>query len=192
MKSKRIRLTAKLILGIGVVVGLLACVIALLLSMNNPFGFPTNYVPTTMDFVWIGVELAAVILISIILFVAANGCEKREAIRACWQAAEETPVDEEETEELPEEASETETEDAEAAEEGAETAEEAPKTRLQVVREKIMEKTGLDEEKLEKATKIGKVAIPVGAAVALIAMGATISSYRKKARYRQNFFRFLG
>ncbi len=188
MKSKRIRLTAKLILGIGVVVGLLACVIALLLSMNNPFGFPTNYVPTTMDFVWIGVELATVILVSIILFVIANSCEKREAIRACWNAAEETPVDEEETEEEPEE----EASEAEKTEEGVVAAEEAPKTRMQIVREKIMEKTGLDEEKLEKATKIGKVAIPVGAAVALIAMGATISSYRKKARYRQSFFRFLG
>ncbi|MBQ7336407.1 MAG: hypothetical protein IJW92_08050 [Clostridia bacterium] len=187
MKSKRIRLAAKLILWIGVIAGLLGCVLALLLAMGNPLGIPTDYVPQTLDFIIVAAGLVVVILVSIILHAVANGCEKREQIRACFEAAEaESVVEEEVAEEPVEEAVE------EVAETEVEAVEEAPKTKLQIVRAKVMEKTHMTEEQMQKAEKIAKVAVPVGAACIVVGMALKLKGYRKQARMRQTFYKWLG
>ncbi len=190
MKSKRIHLAANLVLWIGLIAGLLGCIVALLLAEGNPLGLPTDYVPTQNDFIYIGIGLAAIIVISIILHVIANCCASREKIRACWAeaAVEEAPVEEAPVEEAVEE-----TVEEEAVEE---IAEEEPKTRLQIIYaniyDKVKEKTNLTDEQLEKAKKVGKVALPVGAACVSLAVLAKLGHYRKQAKNRAQFYKWLG
>ena len=191
MKSKGIRLIARLILWIGVIACLVGTVLALLLAMNNPLGIPTDYVPQTLDFIILGAGLVVVILLSVILFVIANAAEKREQIRACWAAAAaEEAVEAEEEEEVAEETEEAVEEETEEVVE--EVVEEQPKTKLQVIREKLMEKAHISEEQYEKAKKVGKVAVPVGAAVVVLAMVAKLGRYQRQASFRRSFYKWLG
>ncbi len=186
MKSKRIHLAANLVLWIGLIAGLLGCVLALLLAEGNPFGLPTDYVPTEAEFIYIGIGMAVVIVVGIILHVIANCCAAREKIRACWAETAEEPVEEiaeEPVEEMVEEIVE-------------EVVEEEPKTRMQVIYaniyDKVKEKTNMTDEQMETAKKVGKVALPVGAACISLAVLAKLGHYRKQAKNRAMFYKWLG
>ena len=199
MKAKGLRIVANLILWIGVVACLLGAVLALLLSNGITFGIATDYVPTTTDFIVLGSALAVFILTAIILHVIANVKETRARIAACWEELETVEVSEEELDalvaaedEILEESEELAEQSEEALEEELEVEEDAPKSKLQFVKDKIIEKTPLTEEHLEKAEKVGKVAVPVAGAVAVLAMAVKLGSYRKQAKRRRLFYDWLG
>ena len=80
------------------------------------------------------------------------------------------------------------------SEEEAEVVEEAPKYHpaYQYVRDKIVEKTPITNEQLDKAEQIGKVAIPVAAAATVVLMAAKLVQYRKQEIRRRTFFDWLG
>ena len=188
MKAKGIRVIANLILWVGVIACLGGFILALSLSMDNLFGLPTEYIPETWHYIALGLILALVILVGVILHVVASNKAKREQIRACMESVEDASVldAEEEVEEevLAEE---------EAAEEAVEVvAEEEPKTKYQIVREKIVEKTPITEEQIDKAEKITKVAVPALAVCTVVLMAAKLSSYRKSAARRRTFYDWLG
>ena len=69
---------------------------------------------------------------------------------------------------------------------------ELPKTKYQILRDKIVEHTPITYEQLDKAEKVGKVAIPVAAATAVVLMVAKLASYRKQEIRRRTFFDWLG
>ena len=69
---------------------------------------------------------------------------------------------------------------------------ELPKTKYQMVRDLIVEKTPITNEQIDKAEKIGKVAIPVAAAATVVLMAAKLVSYRKQEIRRRTFFDWLG
>jgi hypothetical protein len=60
------------------------------------------------------------------------------------------------------------------------------------VRDKIIEKTPVTEEQMDKAEKIGKVALPVAAAATVVLMAAKLVQYRKQEIRRRTFFDWLG
>ena len=200
MKAKGLRIVANLILWIGVVACLLGAVLALLLSNGITFGIATDYVPTATDFIILGVALAVFIRTAIILHVIANVKEKRARIAACWAEAEAIDVLGEDIDELADEDAldvATATEELEADEEeilveDEAAEEEAPVSKLQFVKDKIVEKTPLTAEQVDKAEKIGKIAVPVVGAVAVLAMTARLGSYRKQAKLRRLFYDWLG
>ena len=200
MKAKGLRIVANLILWIGVVACLLGAVLALLLSNGITFGIATDYVPTTTDFIILGVALAVFILTAIILHIIANVKETRARIAACWAELETVDVADEAIEELADEealAVEAATADLADAEEEIVVEDEAVEeevsvSKLQFVKDKIVEKTPLTAEQVDKAEKIGKIAVPVVGAVAVLAMTAKLGSYRKQAKRRRLFYDWLG
>lgn len=187
MKAKGIRIIANLILWIGVVACLLGCVLAMLLSMGNPLGLPTDYIPDEWCFITLGIILAATLVIFLILRAVASVKEKRAAIRACWEAAEAAAAEEAAA---VEECCEEECCAEECCEEVAEP--EAPKTKADAVRKLILDKTPITEAQLAKAEEIGKVALPIVATAAAIAVVAKVGSNQKKARRRRKFYNWLG
>ena len=191
MKAKGIRVIANLILWVGVIACLGGFILALLLSMGNPIGLPTEYVPDQWCYITLGLVFAVVLIVGIILHVVAGNKEKREQIRACMEAVEEATVldAEEEIEEVVEEEI---PEEVVAVEETEAPAEEAPKTKYQIVRETLIAKTPITEEQLDKAEKVGKVAIPVAAACTVVLMVAKLASYRKGEIRRRTFYNWLG
>ena len=142
------------------------------------------------------------IVISLIFFALANNKEKREKIRAAMEAAEEAvedasildAVEEEPVAEitLDEVASDLDELVEEIEEEAA--AEEARNYHpaYKYVRDKIIEKTPVTEEQMDKAEKIGKVALPVAAAATVVLMAAKLVQYRKQEIRRRTFFDWLG
>lgn len=206
MKPKGIRLLANLILWIGVLAGLLGCIFALLLAQGNPLKVPTEYVPDYVDFIIIGAEILVVLIIAIVLHAVAGRKEKRDRIRACWEAGEaaDASADAVVADEIEEPVVEVEVEDVIDAEEPIEEAvaiedvideEEAPKkqNKLLAVRAKIVEKTPLNEKQVTIAAAAVLAAIPV--ALAGIAYGkksAQLKSYKKKEKRRKEFYAWLG
>ncbi len=194
MKAKGIRVIANLVLWIGVIACLVGFIFALLLANGNPMGLNTEYVPQVMDYVALGIILAIVIIVAIILFVVANNKEKRERIRACMDLVEDASVLDAVEEEIAEEVAEAVEEVAEVVEDLVEEVEavEAPKTKYQLLREKIVEVTPLTEEQIDKAEKIGKIAIPAAAAAVLLLMIAKLANYRRREVRRRVFFDWIG
>ncbi|MBQ9785314.1 MAG: hypothetical protein IJW29_07420 [Clostridia bacterium] len=204
MKPKGIRLLANLILWIGVLAGLLGCIFALLLAQGNPLKVPTEYVPDYVDFIIIGAEIVVVLVIAIILHAVAGRKEKRDRIRACWEAGEEAvaeeAIDEAEVAEVEAPVIEVEVEDVIDAEEpieeceAVETTEEPKKqNKLLAVRAKIVEKTPLNEKQVTIAGAAILAAIPV--ALAGIAYGkksAKLKAYKKMEKRRKEFYNWLG
>lgn len=187
MKAKGLRVFAVLMIFVGIIAG----VVALLAAQDDPMGYLA-----------LGLSVAIGIVIACILFAAANNKEKRERIRAAMETVEDATVldpieepvedvvlDEEVSEfgDLPEFAPEEGEVELEAVEEV-----ELPKTKYQILRDKIVEHTPITYEQLDKAEKVGKVAIPVAAAVAVVAMVAKLASYRKQEIRRRTFFDWLG
>ena len=168
MKAKGLRVFAGLLILVGIVAG----VVALILANGDPMGI-----------IALGLSVAIGVVIACILFAIANNKEKRERIRASMEVVEDAsifdPIEETVEEDiildevseygdLPEFVAE---EDAELALEPVEEVE-APKTKYQMLRDFIIEKTPLTEEQVEKAEKVGKVAIPVAAAATVAAAAA--------------------
>ena len=187
MKAKGLRVFAVLMIFVGIFAG----VVALVLAKDDPMGL-----------VALGLSIAIGIVIACILFAAANNKEKRERIRASMEAVEdatildpvEEPVEEAVIEEeasefgdLPEFAPEEGELEVEPVEEV-----ELPKTKYQMVRDMIVEKTPITNEQIDKAEKIGKVALPVAAAATVVLMAAKLVSYRKSEVRRRTFFDWLG
>lgn len=196
MKAKGLRALAYIFILIGIIAG----VVALVMSGASTEGI--------MIF---GLAVALGVVIAIILFVAANNKEKRERINASMEAVEdasifdpvEEPVEVEEIvaddiilvedeevsefgdlpEFLPEE---------DLALEPVEEVVEAPKTKYQILRDYVVEKTPITNEQIDKAEKIGKVAIPVAAVATVVVMAAKLANYRKSAARRRTFFDWLG
>ena len=147
------------------------------------------------------------IVISLIFFALANNKEKRERIRASMEAVEDATVldaieepavedivlDDEimEVEELP--VIDT-AEEIDLIEEPVEVVEEPAKKyhpAYQFVRDKIVEKTPITNEQIDKAEKIGKVAVPVAAVATVALMAARLVSYRRNEARRRTFFDWL-
>ena len=147
------------------------------------------------------------IVISLIFFALANNKEKREKIRASMEAVEDATVldaidepavedivlddDILEVEELP--VIDT-AEEIDLIEEPVEIIEEPAKKyhpAYQFVRDKIVEKTPITNEQIDKAEKIGKVAVPVAAVATVALMAARLASYRKNEARRRTFFDWL-
>lgn len=147
------------------------------------------------------------IVISLIFFALANNKEKRERIRASMEAVEDATVldaieepavedivlddDILEVEELP--VVDT-AEEIDLIEEPVEIIEEPAKKyhpAYQYVRDKIVEKTPITNEQIDKAEKIGKVAVPVAAVATVALMAARLVSYRKNEVRRRTFFDWL-
>ena len=153
----------------------------------------TDYVPELWHYIAIGAGMFVLLLVGIILHIAANARAKREAISACWNAVEDVDVME-----AVEEEAIAEEELAEAIEEAVEevveeAAEETEKTKIQIIREKIVEKTPLTAEQLAKVEKVGKVAVPVGVAcIAMLAMASKIKGYKAGEARRRDFYNWLG
>ncbi len=187
MKAKGLRVFAVLMIFVGIIAG----VVALIAAQGDPMGY-----------VALGLSVVIGVVIACILFAAANNKEKRERIRASMEAVEdatvldpiEEPVEEVAIEEevsefgdlpefLPEEG-EVEIEPVEEVE--------LPKTKYQMVRDLIVEKTPITNEQIDKAEKIGKVALPVAAAATVVLMAAKLVSYRKQEIRRRTFFDWLG
>ena len=189
MKAKGLRVFAGLI----ILVGLVAGVLALILANGDPMGI-----------IALGLSIAVAVVIACVLFAVANNKEKRERIRASMEIVEdasifdpiEEPVvddiiiDEEVSEfgDLPEFVPEEETDlILDPVEEV-----EVPKTKYQMLRDLVVEKTPITNEQIDKAEKIGKVAIPVAAAATVVLMAAKLVSYRKSEVRRRTFFDWLG
>ena len=193
MKAKGLRVFGGLIILVGIIAG----VVALMLANGDPMGY-----------VALGLSIAIGIVIACILFAVANNKEKRERIRASMEVVDDAsildPIEEEpvvaeeeivlddtvsEFGDLPEFVPE---EEAELAIEPVEEAVELPKTKYQILRDKIVEHTPITYEQLDKAEKVGKVAIPVAAVATVVLMAAKLASYRKQEIRRRTFFDWLG
>lgn len=152
-------------------------------------------------------SVALGIVISLIFFAIAHNKEKRERIRASMEAVEDAtildPVDEPavqdivlddevvDFEELPDLDT---TEEVELIEDPAPVVEEEPKKyhpAYQYVRDKVVEKTPITNEQIDKAEKIGKIAVPVAAVATVALMAAKLVSYRKNETRRRTFFDWL-
>jgi hypothetical protein len=186
MKAKGLRVFGVLIIFVGIIAG----VVALIAANGDPMGI-----------VALGLSALIGVVIACILFAVANNKEKRERIRASMEAVEDAtvldPVEDiivdevlEETEPEVEELPEFNPEEDLAVEPVEEV--ELPKTKYQILRDKIVEKTPITYEQLDKAEKVGKVAIPVAAAATLVLMVAKLASYRKQEIRRRTFFDWLG
>ena len=188
MKAKGLRVFAVLMILVGIIAGVAALII-------DKCG--------TMGIIALALSVAIGVVIACILFAVANNKEKRERIRASMEAVEDAsifdPVEEpvvddvilDDTAEfgdLPEFTPEDETLIIDPIEEVVE----APKTKYQILRDKIVEKTPLTYEQLDKAEKVGKIAIPVAAVATVALMAAKLASYRKQEIRRRTFFDWLG
>ena len=188
MKAKGLRVFGGLIILVGIIAG----VVALILANGDPMGI-----------VALGLSVAIGVVIACILFAAANNKEKRERIRASMEVVEDAtildPIEEPVVDELilDEEVSDLEelpefNPEEEIAIEPVEEAVELPKTKYQILRDKIVEHTPITYEQLDKAEKVGKVALPVAAAATVVLMVAKLASYRKQEIRRRTFFDWLG
>ena len=188
MKAKGLRVFGGLIILVGIIAG----VVALILANGDPMGI-----------VALGLSVAIGVVIACILFAAANNKEKRERIRASMEVVEDAtildPIEEPVVDELvlDEEISDLEelpefNPEEEIAVEPVEEAVELPKTKYQILRDKIVEHTPITYEQLDKAEKVGKVALPVAAAATVVLMVAKLASYRKQEIRRRTFFDWLG
>lgn len=187
MKAKGLRVFGGLIILVGIIAG----VVALILANGDPMGI-----------VALGLSVLIGVVIACVLFTVANNKEKRERIRASMEAVEDAtvldPIEEpviddvvlDETEVEIEELPEFNPEEALEVEPVEEV--ELPKTKYQILRDKIVEHTPITYEQLDKAEKVGKVAIPVAAATAVVLMVAKLASYRKQEIRRRTFFDWLG
>ena len=190
MKAKGLRVFAGLIILVGIIAG----VVALILANGDPMGI-----------VALGLSIAIGVVIACILFAVANNKEKRERIRASMEAVEdasifdpiEEPVVVEDDiiidEEIPEFGDLPEFTPAEDTDLVLDPIEEIelPKTKYQMLRDYIVEKTPITNEQIDKAEKVGKVAIPVAAVATVVLMAAKLSSYRKSEIRRRTFFDWL-
>lgn len=146
------------------------------------------------------------VVIGAIFFAIANNKEKRERIRASMEAVEDAsifdPIEEEpvvedivlddtitDFEEIPEFLPE---DDSDLIVEPIEEIVEAPKTKYQMLRDTIVEKTPITNEQIDKAEKIGKIAVPVAAVATVVLMAAKLAGYRKQEIRRRTFFDWLG
>lgn len=189
MKAKGLRVFAGLIILVGIIAG----VLALIFANGDPMGI-----------IALGLSVAIGVVIACVLFAVANNKEKRERIRASMEVvedasifdpieepvAEDIIIDEEVSEfgDLPEFLPEEETDlILDPVEEV-----EVPKTKYQMLRDFVVEKTPITNEQIDKAEKIGKVAIPVAAAATVVLMAAKLASYRKSEIRRRTFFDWLG
>jgi hypothetical protein len=192
MKAKLMHLIANFFIWVAFIAGLGGFAVALAMDTY------TDYVPETWHYIAIGAGMIVLLLVGIILHIVANARAKREAISACWNAVEDVDVMEAVEEEAAAEEAVAEEELAEAIEEVVEeVAEEAAvepgKTKIQIVREKIIEKTPLTAEQLEKVEKVGKIAVPVGiACITMLAMASKIKTYKAGEARRRNFYDWLG
>ena len=188
MKAKGLRVFGGLIILVGIIAG----VVALILANGDPMGI-----------VALGLSVAIGVVIACILFAAANNKEKRERIRASMEVVEDAtildPIEEPVVDELvlDEEISDLEelpefNPEEEIAIEPVKEAVELPKTKYQILRDKIVEHTPITYEQLDKAEKVGKVALPVAAAATVVLMVAKLASYRKQEIRRRTFFDWLG
>ena len=190
MKAKGLRVFAGLIILVGIVAG----VVALILANGDPMGI-----------VALGLSIAIGVVIACILFAVANNKEKRERIRASMEAVEDASIFDtiEEVEPVVEEIvlDDTVSEfgdipefipEEEVAIEPVEEVVELPKTKYQILRDKIVEHTPITNEQIDKAEKIGKVAIPVAAVATVVLMAAKLASYRKNEVRRRTFFDWIG
>ncbi len=186
MKAKGFRVFAVLFILLGIIAG-----VATALFVQD---MTTRIIAVALC-VAIGGVLAA------IFFVIANNKEKRERIRAAMEAAEEAVEDasifdavEEPAEEIALDEVVSELDELVEAVEEEVAAEEAPKYHpaYQYVRDKIVEKTPITNEQIDKAEKIGKVALPVAAAATVVLMAAKLAQYRKQEIRRRTFFDWLG
>ena len=190
MKAKGLRDFAGLIILVGIIAG----VVALILANGDPMGI-----------VALGLSIAIGVVIACVLFAVANNKEKRERIRASMEAVEdasifdpiEEPVVVEDDiiidEEIPEFGDLPEFTPAEDTDLVLDPIEEIelPKTKYQMLRDYIVEKTPITNEQIDKAEKVGKVAIPVAAVATVVLMAAKLSSYRKNEIRRRTFFDWL-
>ena len=186
MKAKGLRVFGGLIILVGIIAG----VVALILANGDPMGI-----------VALGLSVLIGVVIACVLFTVANNKEKRERIRASMEAVEDAtvldPIEEpviddvvlDETEVEIEELPEFNPEEALEVEPVEEV--ELPKTKYQILRDKIVEHTPITYEQLDKAEKVGKVAIPVAAVATVVLMAAKLSSYRKNEIRRRTFFDWL-
>ena len=192
MKAKGLRVVAGLIILIGIVAGVAALII-------DNCG--------TMGIIALGLSVAIGIVIACILFTVANNKEKRERIRASMEAVEdasifdaiEEPVVEDlvfDTEvsefgDIPEFVPEEDVDTTDLIFDPIEEEVEVPKTKYQMLRDYIVEKTPIPNEQIDKAEKVGKVAIPVAAVATVVLMAAKLASYRKNEIRRRTFFDWL-
>ena len=190
MKAKGLRVFAGLIILVGIIAG----VVALILANGDPMGI-----------VALGLSIAIGVVIACVLFAVANNKEKRERIRASMEAVEdasifdpiEEPVVVEDDiiidDEIPEFGDLPEFTPAEDTDLVLDPIEEIelPKTKYQMLRDYIVEKTPITNEQIDKAEKVGKVAIPVAAVATVVLMAAKLSSYRKSEIRRRTFFDWL-
>ena len=190
MKAKGLRVFGGLIILVGIIAG----VVALILANGDPMGI-----------VALGLSVLIGVVIACVLFTVANNKEKRERIRASMEAVEdasifdpiEEPVVVEDDiiidEEIPEFGDLPEFTPAEDTDLVLDPIEEIelPKTKYQMLRDYIVEKTPITNEQIDKAEKVGKVAIPVAAVATVVLMAAKLSSYRKSEIRRRTFFDWL-
>ena len=196
MKAKGLRSLAWIIIGIGVVAG----VMPLVLWGNG-----------TMEMIALGLTIAISIVIACVMFAIANHKEKAENFRASMEVVEDASVldsieepvaieepvmddiildDVSEYGDVPEFLPEDDTDLIFDPIEEEEVVE-APKSKYQQVRDFVVEKTPITNEQIDKAEKIGKVAIPVAAVATVVLMAAKLSSYRKNEIRRRTFFDWL-
>ena len=196
MKAKGLRSLAWIIIGIGVVAG----VMPLVLWGNG-----------TMEMIALGLTIAISIVIACVMFAIANHKEKAENFRAYMEVVEDASVldsieepvaieepvmddiildDVSEYGDVPEFLPEDDTDLIFDPIEEEEVVE-APKSKYQQVRDFVVEKTPITNEQIDKAEKIGKVAIPVAAVATVVLMAAKLSSYRKNEIRRRTFFDWL-
>ena len=195
MKAKGLRVFAIILIFVGIIAG----VGALLIADGDPLGI-----------VALGLSVAIGVVIACILFAVANNKEKRERIRASMEVVEDASIfdpiedvvvededlvlDDEvsEFDEIPEFLPEEEEEDVDLMIEPVEEVVEAPKTKYQILRDFVVEKTPITNEQIDKAEKIGKVAVPAAAVATVVLMAAKLASYRKSEVRRRTFFDWLG
>lgn len=193
MKVKGLRIFAWIMILVGIVAGVVALI-------ADNFGL--------MGIIALGLSVAIGIVIACILFTVANNKEKRERIRASMEAVEDAsifdPIEESVEDpmvdalvfdddltgygDVPEFIPE---EDTDLIFDSVEEEVQVPKTKYQMVRDFVVEKTPITNEQIDKAEKIGKVAIPVAAVATVVLMAAKLSSYRKNEIRRRTFFDWL-
>lgn len=183
MKAKGLRVFAAIMFLVGIAAG----VVALIVSDA-----------TLKGVIALLLSVAIGLVVAIILCAVANNKEKRERIRASMDVVDDAsvfdPIENNEitiAEDIPAIDNILDEDDDFILDPINEDVVDAPKTKYQIVREKIIEHTPLTEEQLDKAEKIGKVAIPVAAAASVVLMAAKLASYQKSERRRRAFFNWI-
>lgn len=178
MKAKGLRVLAAIMFLVGIVAGVVALIVA---------------DATIKGVIALLLSVAIGLIVAIILCAVANNKEKRERIRASMNMVEDaTILDSIGSDEI------AIADDVPAIDDIIDDDADiiiddidAPKTKYQIVREKIIEHTPLTEEHLDKAEKIGKVALPVAAAASVLLMAAKLAGYQKSERRRRAFFNWI-